>query len=48
MKFKLENDSPWDLVDVADSVFNVMILGVAVLMVMYGVIEGSQALGLWA
>jgi tetrahydromethanopterin S-methyltransferase subunit H len=33
-----------DAEDVADSVFNILVLGAAVMMVLYGVIEGSQAL----
>ena len=47
MKFRVKNESPWDLVDVMDSALHLLMLGTAVLMVIYGVVEGSQALWPW-
>ena len=41
---KTKNQSPWDVVDTMDSGLHVLMLGMAVLMVIYGVLEGSQAL----
>jgi hypothetical protein len=38
------NQSKWDLVDAADSIFNPLILGAAMFMVIYGFVEASQAL----